>query len=89
MNASFAMDPRPIDPECDCYTCDHFSRGYLRHLITAKEMLSATLLSIHNLYTLIQLVNDIRHAILAQEFDRFSEAFFERAALETRISGNS
>jgi len=64
MNASYARDPRPIDGTCRCYTCLTFSRAYLRHLIVSKELLAGTLLSIHNLHALIQLVNDIRASIL-------------------------
>jgi queuine tRNA-ribosyltransferase len=64
MNASYARDPRPIDGTCRCYTCRTFSRAYLRHLIVSKELLAGTLLSIHNLHALIQLVNDIRASIL-------------------------
>jgi queuine tRNA-ribosyltransferase len=71
-NAPFARDPNPIDEECNCYTCRSFSRAYLRHLIVAKEMLSATLLSIHNLHTLIQLTKDMRKAILAGKFEAFA-----------------
>jgi queuine tRNA-ribosyltransferase len=71
VNAAFSRDPLPIDPACTCYTCRHFSRAYLRHLIIAKEMLSATLLSIHNLYTLIQLVQDVRQAILENRLEEF------------------
>ena len=63
MNATFAEDERPIDENCGCYTCRTFTRAYLRHLIVAKEMLSATLLSIHNLHTLVQLAKDMRAAI--------------------------
>jgi queuine tRNA-ribosyltransferase len=63
-NAPFARDSRPIDENCTCYTCQKFSRAYLRHLIVAKEMLSATLLSIHNIHTLLQLTRDMRQAIL-------------------------
>jgi len=70
-NAPFARDPSPIDKECTCYTCRNFSRAYLRHLVVVKEMLSATLLSIHNLHTLIQLTKDMREAILAGEFEEF------------------
>jgi queuine tRNA-ribosyltransferase len=62
-NAIYTNDPAPIDPACGCYTCLHYSRAYLRHLILAKEMLSATLLSIHNLYTLVQLAQQLREAI--------------------------
>lgn len=71
VNAAYARDPLPIDPNCACYTCRHFSRAYLRHLIIAREMLSATLLSIHNLYTLIKLVQDTRQAILENRLEEF------------------
>jgi queuine tRNA-ribosyltransferase len=74
-NAPYADDERPIDPECGCYTCRHFSRAYLRHLIIAHEMLSATLLSIHNLHTLIQLTADLRLAILQGRLAQFVHAF--------------
>jgi queuine tRNA-ribosyltransferase len=77
MNAVFAHDARPIDEACDCYTCQNFTRAYLRHLIVAKEMLSGTLLSIHNLRTLVRLMGDIRQSILAGEFDAFAADFLE------------
>jgi queuine tRNA-ribosyltransferase len=80
INASYAKDENPIDPECVCYTCQHFSRAYLRHLALAKEILSATLLSIHNLYTLLQLTREMRAAILAGHFDEYSHAFFRGRA---------
>ena len=69
-NAPFAKDPDPIDENCTCYTCRTFTRAYLRHLIMAKEMLSATLLSIHNLHTLIQLAKDMRQSIIAGTFQQ-------------------
>jgi queuine tRNA-ribosyltransferase len=69
MNAVFARDELPIDPACSCYTCQTFSRAYLRHLIAAKELLAGTLLSIHNLHALVQLVKDIRAMILAGTFE--------------------
>lgn len=75
VNAAYTRDARPIDEACACYTCQHYSRAYLRHLIAAREMLSATLLSIHNLYSLIQLAADIRQAILESRFDLFAEQF--------------
>ena len=68
-NARFARDPRPLDPTCTCYTCRTFSRAYLRHLVVAKEMLAATLLSIHNIHTLTQLAQSMRQAILEGRFD--------------------
>ena len=76
MNAVFSKDSRPIDDTCLCYTCQNFTRAYLRHLIVAREMLSATLLSIHNLHTLIQMAREIRQAILDGIFDTYAEEFF-------------
>jgi queuine tRNA-ribosyltransferase len=69
MNAGFARDPRPIDETCNCYTCQSFSRAYLRHLIISKEFLAGTLLSIHNLSALIHLVSTIRVSILNGTFE--------------------
>lgn len=74
--ADFSRDPRPIDKNCTCYTCMHHTRAYLRHLIVTKEMLGATLLSIHNIHTLIQLTNEMRNAILQDQFDEFFEDYF-------------
>jgi len=76
-NAQFADDPRPLLPDCTCYTCRHFSRAYLRHLTAQKEILSATLLSIHNLHVLIDLTSALRRAILDHSLDRFVEQFFD------------
>ena len=69
MNAAFARDKRPIDETCTCYTCQTFTRAYLRHLIAAKELLAGTLLSIHNLSALIRLMNEIRAAIIDGTFE--------------------
>ncbi len=75
MNAAFARDPRPILEGCGCYTCTHFTRAYLRHLIVAKEMLAGTLISIHNIHTLLDLMADTRRAIIEQRFDAFADDF--------------
>jgi queuine tRNA-ribosyltransferase len=83
VNAAFAKDKRPIDSACGCYTCLNFTRAYLRHLIVAKEILSATLISIHNLHTLIQLTRDMRQAILENRFERFAGQFFADRQLQT------
>jgi queuine tRNA-ribosyltransferase len=69
MNLTLAQDNRPIDEACSCYTCRTFTRAYLRHLIVAKESLAGTLLSIHNLHALIQLVSDIRESIMDSSFE--------------------
>ncbi len=79
-NARFARDPQPLDPQCTCYTCRTFSRAYLRHLVVAKEMLAATLLSIHNIHTLTQLARDMRQAILEGRFEDWVAAWRHSAA---------
>lgn len=72
---AYAVDDRPIDPTCSCYTCRTFTRAYLRHLIVAREMLSATLLSIHNLHALVTLTADLRQAVLDGRLGAFAAAF--------------
>ena len=64
----FKLSDDKIDDECDCYTCRTFSRGYLRHLFTAKEILAYRLNSIHNLHYYISLVKKLRYAILSGDF---------------------
>ena len=76
LNAKFAKDSTPIEDECHCYTCENFSKAYLRHLILAREMLSSTLISIHNIYTLLNLVKEARRNIIEKTFDKFCEKFF-------------
>jgi queuine tRNA-ribosyltransferase len=82
VNASFSRDEGPIDETCNCYACAHFSRAYLRHLIVSREMLSATLLSIHNVFTLIRITQDLRKAIISGNLDRFASGFFKRLEIE-------
>lgn len=62
-NAKYKTDFAPLEEDCDCYTCQHFTRAYLRHLMVANEMLGAELLSIHNLRYLIKLTEQIKQAI--------------------------
>ena len=78
MNAAFARDEGPIDATCDCYTCQTFSRAYVRHLIVAGEFLAGTLLSIHNLRALIRLVGTIRSSIIAGVFAERMPALMEQ-----------
>jgi queuine tRNA-ribosyltransferase len=80
MNAAFARDERPIDETCDCYTCQNFTRAYIRHLIVAKELLAGTLLSIHNLRALIRLVEEIRGYIVDGMFEEQVPTLLERWA---------
>ena len=77
MNSGFSHDHGPIDTGCDCYTCRTFTRGYLRHLIVAREILASTLISIHNIAFLINLMNKIRQSIFDQNFDNFAAVFLE------------
>jgi queuine tRNA-ribosyltransferase len=75
MGATFARDPLPVDPTCSCYTCANFSRAYVRHLLQSKEILGATLLTIHNLSILLHLMSDIRTAIAGGWYRRLREEF--------------
>ncbi len=77
LNAAYARDPNPIDPECTCYTCRHFNRAYIRHLIVAREFLAGTLLSIHNIHTLLTLVRRMREAIIEQRFQVFAAEYLK------------
>jgi len=74
-NAAHQADTRPLDPACDCYTCRHFSRSYLRHLDRCNEILGARLNSIHNLRYYLRLMGRIRDAIEQGEFARFAADF--------------
>lgn len=67
--ARYRRDFTPVDPNCDCYTCAHYTRAYLHHLFKAKEILAATLCTIHNERFIIRLVDQIRDAIVAGDFD--------------------
>jgi queuine tRNA-ribosyltransferase len=71
--ARYKRDFTPIDGECDCYTCANYTRAYVRHLFKAKELLASTLCTIHNERFVIRLVDQIRAAILAGEFDEFRD----------------
>ncbi|MCW5881021.1 MAG: tRNA guanosine(34) transglycosylase Tgt [Anaerolineae bacterium] len=67
-NARFQRDAAPLDPTCDCYTCQTFSRAYLRHLVKADELLGLRLLTIHNLAFVLRLMREVRAAILDGRF---------------------
>ena len=72
-------DPRPIQEGCACYTCrSGFSRGYLRHLFAANELLGYTLCSLHNLYFIQHLMQQIRKAIQADRLADLRDAFLSR-----------
>ena len=81
-NARFAADLDPLDPSCTCSTCTGFSRAYLRHLVSTKEMLGAILLTVHNVHYLIDLAAKAREAI---EHGRFAEMLAEWEASPAAI----
>ena len=85
-NSKHIKDTGPIDPDCNCYTCQHYSRAYLRHLDKCKEMLGAHLNTIHNLYYYQELMRDIRKAIENDSFDEFTKEFYSLQNAEADIN---
>jgi len=75
--AAFAEDDRPVDPDCECYTCQNFSRAYLRHLYLAKEVTSATLNTLHNIHFYLDTMRRMREAIALGSFEQFRQAFHQ------------
>ncbi len=78
MNAKFVKDFNPIEKNCDCYTCQNYTRAYLSHLFRAKEMEAATLASIHNIYFITNLVNQMRETIINGVFLEFKKNFLKK-----------
>ena len=76
-NARFRTDPAPVDPACACYTCRNYSRAYLRHLYTARELLAYRLNSIHNIYYYTHLMAHMRQAIAEDRFKAFRRHFYQ------------
>jgi queuine tRNA-ribosyltransferase len=77
-NACHKRDPAPLESDCHCYTCRHFSRAYLHHLFLADEMLGPTLLSLHNIAFYLRLMAGIREAIAENRFAAFRAACLAR-----------
>jgi queuine tRNA-ribosyltransferase len=83
-NARFAEDDSPVDPECGCYSCRHFSRAYLRHLFVAGEITASALNTLHNLYFYLDTMKGIRDAIAFGTFEKFRHSLhriFSRRSL--------
>jgi queuine tRNA-ribosyltransferase len=74
-NAQFERDGMPVEPDCTCYTCRHFSRAYLRHLFKAEELLAYRLATIHNVHFLLRLVQQVRAAIAGGSLAAFMAGF--------------
>ncbi|MFP4079758.1 MAG: tRNA guanosine(34) transglycosylase Tgt [Ectothiorhodospira sp.] len=83
-NARFRDDTRPIDPECDCYACRHYSRAYLKHLDKCNEILASRLATIHNLRYYQWLMGEMRTAIAEGRLDAWAGAFQRRRAQTPR-----
>jgi len=77
-NSQYEFDTGPIDEACGCYTCQNYSRAYLRHLDKCKEMLGSRLNTIHNLYYYLSLMQGLRDAIEAQSLDAFVKQFYQQ-----------
>ena len=76
-NLKYKEDFNPIDENCDCYTCKHYSKAYLRHLFVAGEGLGGRLLSIHNIRFLIRIMENIRESIKEDRFNKYKEEFLK------------
>jgi queuine tRNA-ribosyltransferase len=83
-NERYARDKNPIDETCGCYACAHFSRGYLRHLFMAHEILSSILNTIHNLSYYLSLMENIREAIAADRYPAFQKNFLSSTEGENK-----
>ncbi|SHJ87742.1 tRNA guanosine(34) transglycosylase Tgt [Tepidibacter formicigenes] len=81
-NAKYAEDFLPLDPECSCYTCRNYSRAYIRHLVKANEILGARLITYHNLYFLLKLMENVRQAIREDRLLDFRREFFTKYGYE-------
>jgi len=77
-NQQYAKDTRPIDENCGCYTCQHYSRSYLRHLDKCHEILGSELNTIHNLYYYQELMRDIRQALDEDRFEEYVTEFYAK-----------
>lgn len=80
-NAKHKTSTEPLDPDCGCYTCQHYSRAYLHHLDKCGEILGARLNTIHNLYYYQSLMQEIRDAIEQERFEEFRREFYARIVL--------
>jgi len=73
-HAQYKEDPAPLDSQCSCYTCRNFSRAYLRHLFQAGEILFSTLATLHNLQRYLDIMRQMRQAILLGTFPQYLNA---------------
>ncbi|WP_428033230.1 tRNA guanosine(34) transglycosylase Tgt [Amphritea sp.] len=82
-NSANKTDPRPLDEQCSCYTCQNFSRAYLHHLDKCKEIVGSQLNTIHNLHYYQELMAGLRQAIEQGKLDDFVDQFYHLKGMET------
>jgi len=78
MNTQYRGETEPLETDCDCYTCKHYSKGYLSHLFHGKEMLGGTLASIHNVHFIVNLTKRIRQSLLDGNFTEYKANFLAK-----------
>lgn len=78
LNSQYVDDFSPIQINCTCYTCTHYTRSYLSHLFRSKEILANTLATIHNLFFIVNLVDKMRTVILEEKFPEFKDSFLKK-----------
>ena len=77
-NGKYKEDFTPLDPECDCYTCKHYTKAYLRHVVNVGEMMGGMLLSLHNIAYLHRLMRGLRESILCGSVREFAREFYAK-----------
>lgn len=85
-NRQYEKDFNPISESCSCYTCQHFSRAYIRHLFQAEELLGLRLASIHNLHFYMDLVQSARQSVLNGSFQEWKRTFFNQYRIDNNYS---
>ena len=86
-NAKYQNDFGPLDPKCSCYTCTHYSRAYIRHLIKADETFGIRLTTYHNLHFLLELMRNVRQAIREDRLLDYRDEFFDMYGLHENDKG--
>lgn len=86
-NQRYELDTRPLDEQCSCYTCQNYSRSYLRHLDKTNEILGAHLNTIHNIHYYQELMADIRQAIEENRFLEFVQEFYAQLSAQLSLNG--
>ncbi len=85
-NTEFREDFAPIDSDCECYTCQNFTKAYLSHLFHSKEILANTLASIHNVHFIVHLLKDIRTSIMESKFEDLKDKFMTRYYAQEEVA---